>query len=262
MEARALEVHSDQPSAGIIDTVDSFRDILRNSASPVGTATLLMLAWIASCDGEICDSEMNLLQELAAGACTPDQLRLIIRLTTPCQPDDLQSSLDYLRGLEPNRRRQTLHVALIMALRDGFVTSAEGHIIRFLADLLLTQPNDLDVMFRELTGESFPPPSDPSNPWWWDNREQRSRKSQSNQQRQSENKSYTAPPQSTLQRLRDLAVLGLDDKATASDIKDAYRRLAQVHHPDKFTALGPEAVKSAEIAFQRIRSAYDRLGAS
>ena len=50
-------------------------------------------------------------------------------------------------------------------------------------------------------------------------------------------------------------VLGVDKKATEKDIKSAFRRLAQVHHPDK----NPGDQKS-EDKFKEINEAYEVLG--
>jgi molecular chaperone DnaJ len=51
------------------------------------------------------------------------------------------------------------------------------------------------------------------------------------------------------------AVLGVDRKASADDIKKAYRKLARKYHPDR----NPEDA-SAEERFKEIQSAYDILG--
>ena len=48
--------------------------------------------------------------------------------------------------------------------------------------------------------------------------------------------------------------LGLDESATADDIRRAYRRLAAEHHPDRNP--GDE---SAAARFQRVRQAYEML---
>src|SRR3989337_4013040 len=50
-------------------------------------------------------------------------------------------------------------------------------------------------------------------------------------------------------------MLGVDRKATAGEIRKAYKRLARKHHPD----LNP-GDKSAEERFKRISEAYDVLG--
>ncbi len=51
------------------------------------------------------------------------------------------------------------------------------------------------------------------------------------------------------------AVLGVDRKASADDIKKAYRKLARRYHPDR----NPDDA-SAEERFKEIQSAYDTLG--
>ena len=58
---------------------------------------------------------------------------------------------------------------------------------------------------------------------------------------------------------RALAVLGLEPGASRSEIRTAYRRLAQVHHPDRFFNAGEAVMASASQRFQRIRRAYDYL---
>lgn len=59
--------------------------------------------------------------------------------------------------------------------------------------------------------------------------------------------------------LRALHVLGLDAQATRGDIKKAYRRLAQIHHPDRFYSHGERRMATASQRFQRIKNAYEYL---
>lgn len=59
--------------------------------------------------------------------------------------------------------------------------------------------------------------------------------------------------------LRALHVLGLDAQATRGDIKKAYRRLAQTHHPDRFYSHGERRMATASQRFQRIKNAYEYL---
>lgn len=58
-------------------------------------------------------------------------------------------------------------------------------------------------------------------------------------------------------------VLGVEPTATDRDIKTAYRRLMNQHHPDKLVARGlPESMVSlAEQKTHEIRAAYDRVKA-
>jgi DnaJ-domain-containing protein 1 len=237
----------------------NFADILERSENPVAAAMLLILSWIASSDGKIAEEEMAELRSIAESGKGSAALRSVIDLAQRCRVEDLQLGCEVLQELEPKHRRLMLQMAIGMALEDGYLTTAEGHIVRFVADVLLQAPSDLNRLFNEMTGEDFPTPADPSSVEWWDSRESRSRqKAQAGRnERRAEPQSGSRTPD--VQRLRDLGVLGLDEEATIAQVKDAYKRMAQIHHPDKFVTLGPEAVKAAEVTFLRIRAAYERL---
>lgn len=58
---------------------------------------------------------------------------------------------------------------------------------------------------------------------------------------------------------RARAVLGLDADAGPEAIRDRYRELVRVHHPDRHEHLGAEAAREAAERFREIRSAYERL---
>ncbi|XXH05694.1 hypothetical protein Hte_012129 [Hypoxylon texense] len=60
------------------------------------------------------------------------------------------------------------------------------------------------------------------------------------------------PAESTIDHYSTLEV---EKTATLQDVKDAYRRLALVHHPDK----NPENAEAATAAFQKIQIAYETL---
>ena len=54
-------------------------------------------------------------------------------------------------------------------------------------------------------------------------------------------------------------VLGLDSKATDTEIKKAYRKMAIKHHPDKFAQMGEEHQKAAKEKFQKLQDAYETI---
>jgi uncharacterized membrane protein YkvA (DUF1232 family) len=54
-------------------------------------------------------------------------------------------------------------------------------------------------------------------------------------------------------------VLGLNQDATAEEVKRAYRNLAGQYHPDKVSHLGEEFRALAERKFKEIQRAYDEL---
>ena len=54
-------------------------------------------------------------------------------------------------------------------------------------------------------------------------------------------------------------ILGLNQQATDSEIKSAYRNLATKFHPDKVSHLGEEFTKIAEEKFKSINDAYQKI---
>ena len=54
-------------------------------------------------------------------------------------------------------------------------------------------------------------------------------------------------------------ILGLNQQATDSEIKLAYRNLATKFHPDKVSHLGEEFTKIAEEKFKSINDAYQKI---
>lgn len=54
-------------------------------------------------------------------------------------------------------------------------------------------------------------------------------------------------------------MLELDENASPTEIKRAYRRLAQRHHPDRFHGQSELRISLASQRFQRIKNAYDYL---
>jgi len=55
------------------------------------------------------------------------------------------------------------------------------------------------------------------------------------------------------------AHLGLTERATDAEVKQAFRALAQKLHPDKVGHLGPEAVALSARAFGQVSEAYERI---
>lgn len=75
--------------------------------------------------------------------------------------------------------------------------------------------------------------------------------------RQQRQRSSSPPPPD--RKTRALAVLGLTPGASRTDVRQAYRRMAQLHHPDRFYSESEHQVALASARFQRIKSAYDYL---
>lgn len=89
-------------------------------------------------------------------------------------------------------------------------------------------------------------------------RQERARQEQARQEesRRRQQRSSPPPPDRTT---RALAVLGLTPGASKTDVRRAYRRMAQLHHPDRFYSESEHQVALASARFQRIKNAYDYL---
>jgi len=54
-------------------------------------------------------------------------------------------------------------------------------------------------------------------------------------------------------------ILEIDSSATDEEVKKAYRKQAQIHHPDRVSYLGKEIQKAAKEKFQKISEAYEKI---
>jgi len=87
------------------------------------------------------------------------------------------------------------------------------------------------------------------------------------QQQQGQSSSYRegsghhVPPNNNINRAQALALLGLNDSATAREIKLAYRKLMAQHHPDKLVSQGlPKNMMELSVKkSQDIQAAYEYL---
>lgn len=57
---------------------------------------------------------------------------------------------------------------------------------------------------------------------------------------------------------RHRAILGVDDKATLSDLKKVYRKIMMEWHPDKFQ-VSEDAKKEAEVKSAKLIASYHFL---
>jgi len=140
------------------------------------------------------------------------------------------------------KARLFLEMAIQMSIADNYLLPSENHILRYISDLLNISKSLLNSIFTEFTGKAIPEPSDPSYASYWSSH---SRPNSAGDNLSKLDKAYVT--------------LGIEKGASLQEIKKTYRKLAQMHHPDKYASLGEEAIAVAKINFQRIKDAYDYL---
>jgi DnaJ like chaperone protein len=223
--------------------LSKFEALLLTQRNPLGVSVLLVLAWTASCDGILEPVEADHLKKIAAESGHAGHVGPIVDVLRARDMDALQLACEFVsQHFSGPRAFLFIELAIGMAAADGKLRPAENHVLRFLADLIGISPDALRHTFSQVTGHPLPEPADPSRASFW----------------QASNREL-ANPHGDPQIQRAFAVLGVEECATPSQIKSAYRRLARVHHPDRFVQMGPEAVATATCTFRRIQDAYERL---
>jgi len=226
-------------------SLSRFEQLCVARQQPLGIALLLILAWTAQSDGEASPDEVAEIRRMAEASNQGGNVSDVLSVIRDAQATDFQLACEILREAStPANAKLLVQMALSVALADGSLRVGEAHIVRLVADLVGIDQGELDALFRGMTGHPLPQPGDPGSRLYWSKR------------------GAASPPASAtpnLERLKAYAVLGLDEGATQEQVKSAFRRLAQVHHPDRYRELGPEAVAAATESFRRMKAAYDFL---
>ncbi len=127
--------------------------------------------------------------------------------------------------LEDNRRIQLVNFLLQLAIDDGELLEDEKQYIFALITKLKLNLSDIDP---ELSAKLV------------------------EQQRQP-------PPVSQNRQIDFYAILGLTVNATLQEVKVAYRKLAKLTHPDRYTLESQEVQEQMKTQFQKIQEAYEAI---
>jgi len=246
----------------------SLVDELNASTNAVVDCVRFSAAWIACIDHEFSSVERD-----AILALLPDRIggmplaRMVEHIQSANRSNNyapLASVFIFIREQLADESRDAL-ISLVVAIAaaDVKVSVGEKHALMFLADLVGCS-GKLAVVFEEVTGLSWSDPADLSDPAHWENLERARRQrdeasSRKDQERNRQRGASAARPDAA--RIEALAILGLVGSPSQDEIRTSFRRLAKLHHPDRYQGLGAEAIDHATRTFQRIQSAYDRLKA-
>lgn len=241
--------------------------LLDYAENEVGVCTLVVLALVMLADEEKAPEEEQLLTRIA-GSSGLDEIVVedIILLARKRDVPSIEVACRALRDtLDSEGHERFLELCISMVVADGYVTIPEQHTLRFLADLFSVGPKELKKHYKQVVATGLPPLGDPSSPEWWDRQTNGSQERSDDQQEdrrgreRRKGKSRESDGSLSSEDRRAYAILGLDPGASQSEIKEAYRMLAKVHHPDRFEQVGDEAANAANERFRQIKEAYNHL---
>lgn len=240
--------------------VSTFEELLLRKQDKVGLSLLLVLAWISASDGSIDEQEKRDINAIAKAGGNSECVSLIISIAKRSDIRSIQLACEIVHtAFKGEKAKLLIELAIGIAISDRYLLPSENYILRFLSDLLGISPSTLDEEFKRITGKPLPEAPDVSSHDYWYEKERRNQSQRERSQQQRSQRASSDSSTSTPVAHKHYATLGLEPEATQVEIKSAYKRLAKVHHPDRFESLGKEAVEAAHVTFQRIQEAYSYL---
>lgn len=203
------------------------------------SATFSVMGYLAKADGRVSPEEIKVAQSIMArmelGAeMRETAMRLFQEGKAPEFP--LEDVLVQFRR-ECHRRtslfRMFIEIQLEAAFADGALHPAEERVLQRIANILGFPRAELEWLKR-MSGAG---------------------------QHYSRTRRENAPAKAKLSLADAYAILNINPNTPDGEVKKAYRRLMNQHHPDKLVAKGlpEEMVKLANEKTHEIRRAYDRV---
>ncbi len=202
------------------------------------TASFSVMGHLAKVDGRVSEDEIELARAVMAHMnLSPEMRKVAIRLFTEGKDPDfpLQDVVVQFRK-ECHRRRVLMQmfveIQLHAAYADGAVHAAERRLLEEICDLLGFSRAELDHLEAMVAA-----------------------------QRHYAGAGAREAPQPGASLAEAYAVLGVERSAPDAEVKRAYRRLMNQHHPDKLVAKGlpEEMMQLAKEKTQEIKGAYEQI---
>lgn len=196
--------------------------------------TFLVMGHVAKIDGRVSEQEIQLARQVMqhlrlSEAATREAMTLFGRGKEP--GFDLDAQLQALRNVAFTQRHLLLmfiEIQLNAGYADGHLDASEREVLLKICESLGFSSADFELLDARIRAEihSHQPEAGPG-----------------------------------LSTEDAYAILNIDATASDAEVKKAYRRLTNQHHPDKLAAKGlpKEMMKLAEEKTHEIRRAYERI---
>lgn len=197
-------------------------------------ATFQVMGHIAKADGRVSEEEIRVARQIMAQmqldeAATREAMQLFSKGKSA--DFDLDAALTPLRLAAMRQRnlmQMFIEIQLRAAMADGDIANEERAVLTKICSTLGFNEQDLLRMEAMMRAERH---------------------------------SHQHPGKKGMDMADAYNILDINEDAADADVKKAYRRLINQHHPDKLAAKGlpPEMMKLAEEKSHEIRSAYERI---
>ncbi len=205
------------------------------------TATFSVMGHLARVDGRISKDEINMAEQVMQQMqLNNDQRRAAINLFNEGKNPDfiIDEALRQFRQVAHRRTnllQMFLEIQVYAAFADGLLHPREEEMLQHIFRMLGFSHFDFEIIVGRVQAEMH-----------LGDRQQR-QSGPTTQSIVSDQDAYT--------------ILGVHQNADNKDIKKAYRRLMNQHHPDKLVAKGlpEEMIEMATTKTHKIRAAYDHI---
>ncbi len=222
-------------------------------------ATFSVMGHIAKADGHISVNEIRVAEKIMSRLELNDELRQeAMRLFNEGKKAsfDLEQTLSHLFQecrKHPDLLRFFIEVQLEAGLADGELHPEERRILLLICQRLHFSQKEFEQLWsRQWASQAF-------HQWFSSQFDPKTRSYQYQYQAGAQSRQSTGFGSRSSSLQDAYGVLGLEMSVTNAEIKTAYRRLMNQHHPDKLAARGlPEGmIKMAKEKTQAISAAYE-----
>ena len=201
------------------------------------TATFSVMGRLCKVDGRVSEEEISIanqvMQQMILNEAQRKAAMALFRegKKEDFPLDDILLQLKHEIGFQPSLQRMFIEIQLYAAYADGALHPAEHELLLKICGVFGIPRRDFEVISTAIGGEIH------------------------------HRRSGTVAKPAGISLADAYAVLNITEKATDAEVKKAYRRLMNQHHPDKLVSKGlpEEMIKIAEQRTHEIRQAYERI---